>query len=371
MNINDKLEELDKKFDKLPKMSTWKIVVLTFVGVCLAVVLALYGFFLSKYSQVYDDGSASNLNDGLTYEDIINPSEEYMAAMTEAVKNLQQTEAVEATSEVAKNSEVYNVLLIGTDERTSGEYSTDARGDSCILLSLNTSGEVPVVSLVSLERGIGVPILRGQYAGQWDWLTHTFRYGGADLLMTEIRECFKIDVHHYVRVNFNAFEKGINAIGGVDVYFDEAERDYFLTYSEVPAIVGMNHLNGSEALRYARLRSIDNDWGRTARQREIVISALNKCRSLSLTQINNLIDVLLPMVKTNVPQTKIAQMLLLVPELRNMEIQQTIVPQEGTYGGMTGMGGRSLFAVDFEANSQYLKEFLYNQKQEVSEDTSE
>lgn len=368
MNINEKLEELD---DKLSKISTWKIVLLTFVGVCLAVVLALYGYFLSKYSQIYDDGSASNLNEGLTYEDIINPSEEYMAAMTEAVKDLQQTEAVEATSEIAKDSKVYNVLLIGTDERTAGEYSNNARGDTCILLSLNTSGDAPVVSLVSLQRGIGVPILRGEYAGQWDWLTHTFRYGGADLLMTEIRECFKIDVHHYVRVNFEAFEKGINAIGGVDVYFDEAERDYFIPRSNEPVYVGMNHLDGVQALKYARLRSIDSDWGRTARQREIIIAALNKCRNLSLTEINNLIDLLLPMVKTNIPQTKIAQMLLLVPELRNMEIQQTIIPQKGTYGGMVGMGGRSLFAVDFEANSQYLKEFLYNQKQEVSEDTSE
>lgn len=48
------------------------------------------------------------------------------------------------------------------------------------------------LKLTSLERGMGVPILDGKYKGQYDWLTHTFRYGGADLMMREVRECFKV-----------------------------------------------------------------------------------------------------------------------------------------------------------------------------------
>ena len=68
------------------------------------------------------------------------------------------------------------------------------------------------------------------------------------------------------------------------------------------------------------------------------------------------------MVKTNIPQTKIAEILLLVPQLRYVEVQQATIPQEGTYGSMIGLGGRSLFAVDFEANTAFLQEFLYNQQ---------
>jgi len=45
-----------------------------------------------------------------------------------------------------------------------------------------------------------------------------------------------------------------------------------------------------------------------------------------------------------------------------VEVQQATIPQEGTYGSMIGLGGRSLFAVDFEANTAFLQEFLYNQQ---------
>lgn len=347
------------------KKKIWKTVVLSIGGVVLAVLLAAYGYFYSKYSLVYDDGKAPEIQEGTDYEEIVGSSEERADEMEQAVAGLEQQEAVEATGEISDSKNVYNILLIGTDERTVGEYSENARGDTCILLSINTAGDVPVISLISFERGIGVPILEGEYAGQWDWLTHTFRYGGAELLMKEISECFKVDVDHYVRVNFKAFETGINAIGGVDVYMDEAETRYFIDgHISSDVYVGMNHFNGRLALAYARLREIDTDWQRIERQREVIISAINNCRDLSLAEINSLIDQLLPMVKTNIPQTKIAELLLLIPELRNAEIQQTTIPLAGTYGGMKGMGGRSLFAVDFEANAKFLKEYLYGEKTE-------
>lgn len=65
---------------------------------------------------------------------------------------------------------------------------------------------------------MGVPILEGKYKGQYDWLTHTFRYGGADLMMREVRECFKVDVERYIRVNFTTFKKGIDSVGGNRYY---------------------------------------------------------------------------------------------------------------------------------------------------------
>lgn len=339
---------------KPEKMKTWKKVLLGIAVFFAAVFILGYGYFLSKYLVVYDSGKAENGSVSVDAE------EKHTEEMENAVAELEEKEAIEATGDVNDDRNVYNILLIGTDERTVGEYSENARGDTCILLSINTAGKVPVISLISFERGIGVPILDGEYKGQWDWLTHSFRYGGAELLMREVSECFKIEVDHYVRVNFRAFEAGIDAIGGVDVYMDEAEVRYFIDgHIDESVTVGMNHFYGKNALNYARLREIDTDWQRVERQREVIISAINNCRNLSLGEINGLIDSILPMVKTNVSQVKIAEMLLLVPKLRNAEIQQTTIPLAGTYGGMKGMEGRSLFAVDFEANARFLEEYLY------------
>jgi len=260
------------------KKRIWLRILLGFFGLLFAVLAVLYGYFLSKYSQVYDKGTSSlpEITEEHTYDEIVSLNEDYVAAMAAATANLAPMPVVEATSDILQDDDVYNVLLIGTDERS--DYTDNARGDTCILMSLNTSGDVPVVSLVSLERGMGVPILRGEYAGEWDWLTHTFRYGG------------------------------------VNVTFDEAEKQYFIDgYKLETAVVGVNHLNGQHALNYARLREIDNDWRRIERQREVIISAIDQCRHLSPAQINSLVDTLLPMVKTNIPQTKIAEILLLVP----------------------------------------------------------
>lgn len=254
---------------------------------------------------------------------------------------------------------VTNILLIGTDERTQS-FSNKARGDSCMLLSINTSGSAPVVSLVSFERGMGMPILSGQYAGQWDWLTHLFRYGGAEMMMQSIETCFNIKIDHYVRVNFATFTSGIDALGGVDVKFSSKEAEYFNKYSDMNAVVGTNHLNGENALRFARLRSIDSDWQRIERQRKIIAAAINKLKTKNLAELDALITTCTKLVRTDLTQDAITRLLLeIVPGLTNVTVQQMTIPQKGTYGSQKVMGGRNAFAPDFEENTRLLHNMIY------------
>lgn len=254
---------------------------------------------------------------------------------------------------------VTNILLIGTDERTQS-FSNKARGDSCMLLSINTSGSAPVVSLISFERGMGMPILSGQYAGQWDWLTHLFRYGGAEMMMQSIETCFNIKIDHYVRVNFATFTAGIDALGGVDVKFSSKEAEYFNRYSDMNAVVGTNHLNGENALRFARLRSIDSDWQRIERQRKIISAAINKLKTKNLAELDALITTCTKLVRTDLTQDAITRLLLeVVPGLTNVTVQQMTIPQKGTYGSQKVMGGRNAFAPDFEENTRLLHNMIY------------
>lgn len=361
---------MSKMFDKIPKISLWKVVLLTFLVVCFLLIVLLYGYFHSKYAQIYQGDYEQTLSED--YEGTVNASAELTEAMRESTiyMGVEDREAVEASGEVLWDDNVINILLIGTDERTDGTYSENARGDAIMLLSVNINEEIPKVSLVSLERGMGVPILKGPYAGQWDWLTHTFRYGGAELLMAEVSECLKVDVAFYVRVNFNIFIHGIDMLGGVTVNFDAAEAEAFKAMGLESAVIGDNHLNGEMALNYARLRYIDSDWVRIQRQREIVLSVLESCRGRSFEELDALVDSLLPLVKTNIPESKVAEFMMLLPRMRKAETQQMTIPVEGTYGHMLGMGGRSLFAVDFETNSQILQDFLYGKTDEESADSA-
>lgn len=352
---NDIIEKPVKK-----KRKTARNIVIVLIALIFLMFALVYGYFHSKYSKIYGQWGKEYSQD---YEGTVNVSDELTEAMRESTvcAGLETKDAVEATGEIVWDDDVFNVLLIGTDERTDGSYSDNARGDACMLLSVNISGDAPVISLVSLERGMGVPIVAGPYAGQWDWLTHTFRYGGAELLMEEVRQVLKVDVDYYIRINFNIFVHAIDTLGGVTVNFDRAEAEAFKRAGHGDVAVGYNHLDGEKALYYARLRYIDSDWVRIQRQREIVLSVFEKCKNKSFEELDGIVNQLLPLVRTNIPETKVAELMKLIPYLPKTTTQQMTVPARDTFGYMVGMGGRNMFAVDFEENSRILKEFLYPQ----------
>lgn len=251
----------------------------------------------------------------------------------------------------AAERDVTNILVIGTDER-SNSFSANARSDCVMLVSMNPKAKT--VKLVSFERGMGVPVLEGKHKGQWDWLTHIFRYGGASLLIKTLNDCFDLDIQHYVRVNFQTVTNGVDALGGIRLELSDAEAEYLELGSG-----GLHRLNGEQALSFARLRQIDSDWQRIERQRRVIIAGAEELKHLELGELKALVTQVLPLVQTNLSPLEIGKLLLLAPELRQAEFSQLTIPQEGTYRLKTGMEGRSYFAADFSKNTEILREFLY------------
>ena len=167
----------------------------------LLLIAAVVGFLWSKLDLIqYDDeiDKSAYYTEPMDAEATEEPEDDIVDI---SGLELVETEPIIPDSEVVDDDNVLNILLIGTDER-SKDFSTNARSDSMILVSIDKDQNT--VKLVSLERGIAAPVLEGQYAGQYDWLTHIFRYGGADLLCKTVEHCFKIDVDNYVRLNLNS-----------------------------------------------------------------------------------------------------------------------------------------------------------------------
>ena len=170
--------------------------------------------------------------------------------------------------EPAQDSDIVNILFLGTDYQLSAEER--GRSDSNMLCSLNTrSGDI---KLVSFERGIGVPVPgRGT-----DLLTHAYHWGGAALSQSIISQMFSIDVKGYVQVDFGSFASIVDAIGGVDVELTELEAQALSgaistqVWAWGDVHEGWNHLGGHDTLQYCRLRSIDSDWNRQRRQRTVL-----------------------------------------------------------------------------------------------------
>ena len=332
-------------------------------AVALVIVLLLASgviFYLSKLNLIkFSDGKFAG-DGSIDASDSETLDEE--SRMNEAIADLEEKDAVDATGEIYKDKNFLNILLIGTDERTEN-FSENARGDSCMIMSIGKKDGS--LKLASLERGMGVPILEGKYKGQYDWLTHTFRYGGADLMMREVRECFKVDVERYIRVNFTTFKKGIDSVGGIDITLTAAEAAYVNKYTwRKSYTAGVNHLDSDAALAYARCRHIDSDWHRIERQRNVIQAVVTKTKDLSVGELNTLLNNVLPLVQTNLTRLEITELLLSAPKYRGVQIKQMTVPISGSYGGMRGLGGRSLFSVDFDTNAKALREFIYGVKSE-------
>ena len=371
-----KTETAEKTRKKLPR---WARIVLAVV-VVLAVLAGAAALYINGKLDLlrYDDGSVDSMG-------TIDASEDQDLDASGLVHNSDEMEMPEGSPFADEN--VLNILLIGTDERTEAvndadafthlnqldgtedttEFSDDARADAMILVSLNISDHT--IRLASIERATGVPILLDGYEGQYDWITHTFRYGGAKLTMDTVEDCFNVQVDHYVRVNFNSFVQIVDAVGGVDIDITDLEAKA-LNW-EVPSnsmlIVnkvepGLNHFDGYTALQYARLRKIDSDWKRIERQRTVISAVLDQVKNASVAELDNLLNTVLPLVQTNFTKSEIAALLVQLPGFLGADVEQLSMPLQGTYGVRTGMDDRLMYDPDWAVNIKALQDFLYNGK---------
>ena len=140
----------------------------------------------------------------------------------------------------------------------------------------------------------------------------------------------------------------MDEVGGVDVVLTKKEAEALTQYGVVE---GKNHLNGSQALAFSRLRSIDSDWKRVGRQRKVIVAIKDNLKGKSFMEIKDIADVCLPYVQTNLTAAEFADLLLNLPSYAKGELDQMTIPQKGTYQGLGN--------VDFKTNSEILRDFLY------------
>ena len=346
------------------------IIAISIVLLLTIVTLLGWAYYNSKLDLIqYDDGS-KEIDTSTSYA--IDNDELDIADLPDAPEDVDASGGIEILEgDIYHDDNVVNILLLGTDERTD-EFNENARADAIMVMSLNTKEHT--IKLISIERGIGVPVP----GRNDDWITHTFRYGGAALTMQTVRDCFKLDVERYVRVNFNVVSKAIDKIGGVDIELTQAEADhlnsakknYYESGSDIQTVhAGTNHLNGDTAMAYARIRKIDSDWKRIERQRTVIQAAINQVKNSDIFTLNALADAILPMVQTNLTKAEITRLMLEVPAFlsEGSKMKQMTIPTYETCWNSVGVDGRKMIGVDFEANAQILREFFYGSLDDIAE----
>lgn len=209
-----------------------------------------------------------------------------------------------------------NILLLGVGgEGHDGENLTDT------MIVASIDHEEKIVSMLSIPRDFyvdsefvgygtrinGVYELVGDKTGSYE--------AGMTALQTEIENVFNIKLQYYAKVDFNGFKDIVDAIGGVDVYVEESIYDatypaaYGLGYSPFYIEEGQQTLDGETALKYVRSRHTTLDFGRAARQQQVIAAIKDKALStgflLNPGKIKDLYSAVSSNFETNLSITEI------------------------------------------------------------------
>ena len=220
------------------------------------------------------------------------------------------------------DEKLLNILLVGQDRRPGQGRQ---RSDTMILCSINVKQKK--VALISFLRDLYV-----QIPGYTDnRLNAAYVFGGFPLLKSALKTNFGISVDGCFEVDFNGFIALIDEIGGIDMYLTAAEAERVGKGTKE----GMNHLRGEAALAYARIRKIDSDFQRTNRQRKVLLTAFDKIKNSSLTEILALLNKALPYLTTDMSSLDIISTVTrLFPLATSAQINTYYIPPEDTYSSV-------------------------------------
>lgn len=257
---------------------------------------------------------------------------------------------------VHADEDVINILLIGRDSRNAD--SERGRSDSMIVLSLNRKNQQ--ISMVSLMRDCYVQI--PGYSN--NKLNSAFAFGGYELMDKTISQNFGIEIDYNVGVNFDGFEQVVDKLGGIDITLTANEAEYMALWGYPDMVEGVNHMDGEQALCYARTRYVGtgkeaNDFGRTYRQRVVMTTVYEEMMKKSLLEIWSILDSVMDCVETDMTN---AEIISIGTEFYNMGIdnlQSYRLPQDGEYTDEK-IDGMSVLVLDWDAAQQNLQEWLYS-----------
>lgn len=268
-----------------------------------------------------------------------------------------------ATEEVTGEDDIVNILLIGQDRR-KGQGRT--RSDTMIIATLNKTDKT--IKLTSLMRDLYV-----QIPGYSDnRMNAAYAFGGMELLDATVKQNFGIEIDGNIEVDFTGFSKVIDLVGGVNIDITDAELYYLNSYIKdncknlglVPDsyyinTAGYQHLNGVQALAYSRIRYVGHgDFGRTERQRKVLMSAFEGVMDLSLTEMLTLADQVLPLVTTDMSNMELITLATDAFQLNIGQIETHNIPQDASYQSAS-IRGMSVLVPNIDECRRVLKEIIY------------
>ncbi|MEP7378829.1 MAG: LCP family protein [Chloroflexota bacterium] len=258
-----------------------------------------------------------------------------------------------------------NVLLLGLDTRCAGGMVTGANTDTMIVVSANAAtGELYEFSFPRDLTGFPLYV-GGTMPGYWKLNTfagytkqhpETFSDPGQPALAYQVGFLLGIPIDYYASINLCGFPQLIDEVGGVDVcnskliadpgyHWGDGRVGYTLAPGEV-------HLDGENALAFARSRHGSSDFARAKRQQQLLSAVRSAILSpQNLARLPDIVSTVGALVHTNFPSDNIDQLLALASKVQDDPAGQYVFqpPLWATHPPIDQTNGRSIQVLKLDA----------------------
>lgn len=219
-----------------------------------------------------------------------------------------------------------HVMILGVDQRADDV----GRSDTLMVATLDT--ESGKGALLSVPRDTRLAIDGHGY----DKANHAYAFGGHALSMSAVENLLGVPMDHYLIINTRAFERIIDAIGGVDInvekrmhYEDPWDDNGGLVIDLYP---GEQHMDGKKAVQYVRYRDGEGDIGRIGRQQKFMKAVLAKVISPEiLPRLPKLVEEVSSAVKTDMSLTEMLDFAQRLKGIHDEGLSADMVPGEPAY----------------------------------------
>ena len=218
------------------------------------------------------------------------------------------------------------VMIMGVDERDDDV----GRSDTLMIAALDPKKEQ--AALLSIPRDTRVKI-KGH---GFDKINAAYAYGGHKLTQDTVEKFIGVPMDHYVIINIKAFQRIIDALGGIDInvekrmfYEDPWDDDGGLVIDLRP---GQQHMDGKTAVTYVRYRDEEGDIGRIGRQQKFMKAVMDKVTSPAIIpQLPTIIKEVLSSVKTDLSLRQMLEFAGALKEAQKNGLKTEMVPGRGLY----------------------------------------
>ena len=269
-------------------------------------------------------------------------------------------------SQKQKMSGYWTVAVFGVDSR-NGDVGKGANADVQIIANVNMgTGDI---TLTSVYRDTYLNLGKGD---RYSKSNAAYAEGGPEQAVAMLNKNLDLDIENYVTFNWKAVADVIDLLGGVEIDVSKAAFYYMNAYihetclksgisAQNPAAMyikkaGPQHLNGVQAVAYARLRYMDSDFERTKRQREVISQCLDLAKKTDLATLTKIIDTVLPQVAFNIDTADIIE---LAKGISRYNIRESVGFPKDLKDQMMGKKGACVIPATLESNVVWLHSVLF------------